>query len=119
MKALVKRRFGTYRDHDGTIEQNPPPDGWKRPTVGNAWAASPGTNGKHEGNPVGASVQASEDPVPVPIPEWPDPPEGAAFHEIAGQIVKLIAPSTEADPVGLLLQLLAGFGNAVGHGRLG
>jgi hypothetical protein len=47
---------------------------------------------------------------------WPAPPDEAAFHGIAGDIVRLIAPSTEADPVGLLLQLLTGLGNALGRG---
>ena len=54
--------------------------------------------------------------VPIPVPKWPDPPKAEAFHELAGMIVNLIAPSTEADPAGLLLQLLVGFGNAVGRG---
>ena len=53
---------------------------------------------------------------PIPIPEWPDPPEDPAFHGLAGEVVRLIEPSTEADPVGLLLQLLIGFGNAIGSG---
>ena len=53
---------------------------------------------------------------PIPIPEWPDPPEDAAFHGLAGEVVRLIEPSSEADPVGVLLQLLIGFGNAVGSG---
>ena len=35
----------------------------------------------------------------VPTPLWPDPPEEAAFHGIAGEIVRLITPSTEADPL--------------------
>ena len=53
---------------------------------------------------------------PIPTPEWPDPPKAEAFHKLAGMIVREIEPSTEADPVGLLLQLLVGFGNAVGRG---
>jgi hypothetical protein len=53
---------------------------------------------------------------PLPIPEWPDPPEDVAFHGLAGEVVRLIEPSSEADPVGVLLQLLIGFGNAVGSG---
>ncbi len=53
---------------------------------------------------------------PIPIPEWPDPPEDPAFHGLAGEVVRLIEPSSEADPVGVLLQLLIGFGNAIGSG---
>jgi hypothetical protein len=37
-----------------------------------------------------------------------------AFLGLAGEVVRLIEPSSEADPVGVLLQLLIGFGNAVG-----
>ena len=49
-----------------------------------------------------------------PVPEWPkaDP---LLFHGLAGDIVRLIAPHTEADPVALLVQLLAAFGSALGR----
>jgi hypothetical protein len=53
---------------------------------------------------------------PIPIPEWPDPPADAAFHGLAGEVVRLIEPTSEADPVGVLLQFLIGFGNAIGPG---
>jgi hypothetical protein len=39
-----------------------------------------------------------------------------AFHGLAGQIVKAIEPHTEADPVAILVNLLAAFGNAIGRG---
>jgi Bifunctional DNA primase/polymerase, N-terminal/Primase C terminal 1 (PriCT-1) len=46
---------------------------------------------------------------------WPtlDP---AAFYGLAGDVVRTLEPHTEADPAGLLLCLLAMFGNAVGPG---
>jgi hypothetical protein len=46
---------------------------------------------------------------------WPtlDP---AALHGLAGDAVRLLEPHTEADPAGLLVCLLAAFGNAVGPG---
>ena len=50
-----------------------------------------------------------------PINQWPQLSE-EAFHGLAGEIVKAIAPHTEADPAGLLLQLLTTFGNVVGRG---
>jgi hypothetical protein len=53
---------------------------------------------------------------PIPIPEWPDPPGDSAFHGLAGEVVRLIEPSSEADPVGVLLQFLIGFGNTIGPG---
>jgi hypothetical protein len=48
-------------------------------------------------------------------PPWPklDP---AALHGLAGDAVRLLEPHTEADPAGLLVCLLAAFGNAVGPG---
>lgn len=47
--------------------------------------------------------------------QWPQL-SAEAYHGLAGEIVKAIAPHTEADPTGLLLQLLTAFGNAVGRG---
>ena len=47
---------------------------------------------------------------------WPEPLDEEAYYGLAGEIVKAIAPHTEADPAGLLLQLLASFGNVVGRG---
>ncbi len=48
-----------------------------------------------------------------PAPEQLD---DAAFHGLVGDFVRLVSPHTEADPVALLSQLLAGFGNLVGRG---
>jgi hypothetical protein len=49
-------------------------------------------------------------------PDWPAPPEPAAYHGLAGRIVDAIEPHTEADPVGVLIQLLVASGNAIGRG---
>ena len=46
---------------------------------------------------------------------WPRPMGKAAMHGLVGEIVRTIAPHTEADPAALLLQLLAAFGNVVGR----
>jgi hypothetical protein len=52
----------------------------------------------------------------LPVPDgFPAPPQPAAFHGLAGQIVNTIAPHTEADPVAILAQLLVAFGAAVGR----
>lgn len=58
----------------------------------------------------------SREPVPRPNVQGADWPElGAeAFHGPAGAAVRGLVPTTEADPVGLLLALLAMFGAAVG-----
>ena len=45
---------------------------------------------------------------------WPSEIEPAAFHGLAGELVKLIEPESEADPVALLASFLVGFGNLVG-----
>ena len=46
-------------------------------------------------------------------PAWPVIHE-AAYYGLAGEVVRSIEPHSEADPVAMLLQFLAGFGNAVG-----
>src|SRR5437660_4282 len=40
----------------------------------------------------------------------------AAFAGLAGEVIELVAPRTEADPAGLLASFLVGFGAAVGPG---
>jgi hypothetical protein len=40
----------------------------------------------------------------------------AAFHGLPGEIVRLIAPHTESDPVAILLHTLVFAGNAIGRG---
>jgi len=45
---------------------------------------------------------------------WPSPPDGMAYQGLAGQIVKTIEPHTESDPVAILIQTLAAFGNVIG-----
>jgi hypothetical protein len=58
------------------------------------------------------------DPTPIradAVAGWPEPPAEAAYHGLAGEIVRALDPHTEADPVGVLVTLLAGFGNAIGR----
>ena len=45
---------------------------------------------------------------------WPSEIEPAAYHGMAKQMVDTIGPESEADPVALLVSLLAGFGNLIG-----
>jgi hypothetical protein len=47
--------------------------------------------------------------------DWPDPPAPEAFYGVAGEIVKLIEPVSEADPAALLVQFLVMFGSAIGR----
>lgn len=46
---------------------------------------------------------------------WPSPMEEPAYHGIAGDIVREIAPHSEADPVALLMTTLVFTGNAIGR----
>ena len=48
--------------------------------------------------------------------QWPEQLKPEALYGLAGDIVKAIAPRTEADPAALLLQTLVNFGNVVGAG---
>jgi hypothetical protein len=53
----------------------------------------------------------------LPAPAgWPEPPDAAAYHGLAGEIVWAIAPHTEADPVAVLVQLLVACGALIGRG---
>ncbi len=47
-------------------------------------------------------------------PSWPTLDE-AAYYGLAGDVVRTIAPESEADPVAILVQLLASAGNIVGR----
>src|SRR6476660_6997344 len=61
--------------------------------------------------------QAKPNGYAKPLDEnWPDPLGEAAYHGLAGDVVRAFAPHSESDPVSLLLQFLAAFGNAGGRG---
>lgn len=49
--------------------------------------------------------------------DYPSPLTPAAFYGLAGEVVGLIEPHTEADPAALLFQLLAAVGNIIGHDK--
>ena len=49
-----------------------------------------------------------------PKQAWPVLDE-AAYHGLAGEVVKALDPHTEADPVGILIQFVTTFGNIVGN----
>jgi len=46
--------------------------------------------------------------------KWPDPIGPEAFHGLTGEVVRTIAPHSEADQAALLGQFLLGFGNIIG-----
>lgn len=68
--------------------------------------------------PTSAERPPAEPAAPTPAgPEWPEPMAAEAFHGPAGELVRLIEPATEADPAGLLLQVLIAFGSLAGRYR--
>ena len=46
---------------------------------------------------------------------WPESLDGDALSGLAGDVVRLIEPHSEADPAALLVQFLIAFGNAAGR----
>lgn len=59
--------------------------------------------------------QGKKEDAEIDAISWPDPPDEPAFYGLAGDIVRLIEPHSEADRVALLLQFLVAFGNAAGR----
>jgi hypothetical protein len=62
-------------------------------------------------------VPSQPDAIPVAVPDgWPRPVTAAAYHGLAGGIAQTVAPHTEADPIGILGQLLVAYGTLIGRG---
>jgi hypothetical protein len=54
----------------------------------------------------------------VPVDsQWPAQLQPEAFQGVAGELVEMIDPHTEADPAALLVQFLIAFGNVIGRGH--
>jgi len=53
----------------------------------------------------------------ITVAQYPEEPAPEAFCGLAGDLVRLLEPHTEADPVALLAQLLVIFGNLIGRNR--
>jgi hypothetical protein len=91
------------------------PEALRRALVAAARPWAPPVEGEGEDGPaIEAAIVASMAAAPAPHP-WPVmAPE--AFHGLAGQFVRAVAPHTEADPVALLLSFLAAASAALGPG---
>jgi hypothetical protein len=50
------------------------------------------------------------------VPGWPEPIAEDGYHGVAGDLVRLLEPHTEADPAGLLIQVLVAWGSLAGRG---
>jgi hypothetical protein len=59
----------------------------------------------------------AEDTPERPVRTWPEPPDPCVYRGRLGEYVQLVEPHTEASPVAILTQLIALFGNVIGHNR--
>jgi hypothetical protein len=91
----------TLFDHGEWIEERWEPD--DEPPVD----AEPNAN-------TGTVSAGSDTGVPGDNAAWPVM-DAAAYHGLAGEVVHTLLPHTESDPVALLLQYLASFGNMAGR----
>jgi hypothetical protein len=62
-----------------------------------------------------AETTPAEPAAAAAVPGWPAQPLAEAFYGLAGDIVRTLEPHTEADPAGILLQTLVGFGSVIGR----
>jgi hypothetical protein len=60
------------------------------------------------------SRSTEDDDLAEATARWPDPMAPEAFYGLAGAVVRTIEPTTEADPVALLLNFLGYFGSCAG-----
>lgn len=61
------------------------------------------------------SSETSGDTTSEPDERWPEPLDDAALYGVAGELVRIVEPHTEADSVAVLVSFLVGFGNAIGR----
>lgn len=83
-----------------------------------AWKGTPEKFGppmEPEGTPT--LIVGPEAPEEVEAITWPAPPDDVAYHGCVGEIVRLVADRTEADPVGILGTVLAAAGVCMGRWR--
>jgi 5S rRNA maturation endonuclease (ribonuclease M5) len=65
----------------------------------------------------GKGTPPPEEPLPIPDDaSWPAPLAEEAFYGLAGEVVRVLEPTSEADPAALLFQLLVAFGSVAGRG---
>lgn len=65
--------------------------------------------------PANHTFEAARGQNEVPFAQWPDPLVKESFYGIAGELVRLIEPHSEADPAALLVQFLVCFGSLIGR----
>jgi hypothetical protein len=78
----------------------------------------PGANGHASNGKPHAEPRAEPEPDPAQFlrEDWPAPPDPIVYRGRLGELVRLIEPATEADPLAILGQLLVAYGNLIGRG---
>ncbi|MDR3622766.1 MAG: DUF3987 domain-containing protein [Paludisphaera borealis] len=74
-----------------------------------------------QGTPAAKEADSApgDKPVLLPMPAvaaWPEPLKPEALQGVAGDLVRAIEPTTEADPAAILIQFLVAFGSLIGKG---
>jgi hypothetical protein len=121
----VKMRVATAKRTHEKIQSGEEVTGW--PTLAELIGPNRGPIKKCAGgNPIVALVRkwlrietVAAEPADLPLPveaPWPDPPGDEAFYGLAGDVVRVIGPASEASAAALLVQTLIAFGNVIGRG---
>lgn len=119
LKEKAARHEATPHETENPYTRTIPPDeGGKQAhtpkhkpgSAGDEYGFAGNGEGEHEPEP-----SEHEEPERVRVvPKWPQPPAEAAFYGLAGHVVRMIEPHTEADPVAVLSMFHASFGNMIG-----
>lgn len=109
---LARRLFSEGRKVFVLTPPGPIPDGRKSIDWLDVYVASPRIVSDAR---VAARQWSPPRIAPLQEAAWPKPIAEDAFHGVIGEIVDLILPTSEIDPVSLLVQFLAAYGNAVGR----
>lgn len=111
-RVLVTQGFGEQRQQMPPNEEPPPPSAEDAPPRSQEEAMR-GNEARADEVTEDAAFDTAFSRAATP---WPAAPDPAVYHGLAGDLVNLLAPHTEADPVALLVQLLVAFGVVIGSG---
>ena len=113
-RPLDARAWGTARAIESAGDPARDGEGISPFAPGSTGTAAPGSafQALAEADQARADEDAADDREDDADP-WPEL-EPEALHGIAGELVRLIEPATEADPVAILAQFFVGFGSCVG-----
>jgi hypothetical protein len=59
--------------------------------------------------------EEEDDTTPLPPQPWVEPPDPSVYYGLSGDFVRAVDPTTEADPLAVLVQFLLSAGSVMGH----